>query len=235
MASPSTTPGTANEMSLALRYSPSPGEGMSALGPRPLQGSSLALQAQPGAYSLAQGAWAMPSPQALNRPSPKRAYGQVQRIAEDQWRCPDGKTFPRAYLAYRHLKELKERNPSLLSPYKSPRTSTAERRALHQRAVGAAGLSVGAGAESLDGFPPSASQRCIVEMHGSRFNADCLPNQNALYAAARLWRSNDPYARQKIPTLEKGNGVELAQPAPIPQRVRHKIIERGRLKQGDAI
>ena len=83
-----------------------------------------------------QGGWAIPSPggaiggaaQKIN-PSPKRPYGQVQRIAEDQWRCPDGQTFPRAYLAYRHLKELKEKNPTLLSPYKSPRTSDCPERA----------------------------------------------------------------------------------------------------------
>ena len=85
-----------------------------------------------GAWPTAtnQGGWAVPSSGAILggsgqkvNPSPKRPYGQVQRVAEDQWRCPDGKTFPRAYLAYRHLKELKEKNPTLLSPYKSPRTS----------------------------------------------------------------------------------------------------------------
>lgn len=169
------------------------------------------------------GGWTMLASPGLHKsnPSPKRAYGQVQRIAEDQWRCPDGKTFPRAYLAYRHLKELKEKNPNLLSPFKSPRTSTAERRAMHQRAVGNTPSASPGGGMDMDGtyFCPMSGgagepRRCVVELYGSRCNADNLTANMSMYEACRMWRSNDPFARKKTPSVENDNGIELPPPLP---------------------
>jgi len=176
---------------------------------------------QPNSWNMPPGAVAMMN---KSNPSPKRAYGQVQRIADDQWRCPDGKTFPRAYLAYRHLKELKEKNPNLLSPYKSPRTSTAERRAMQQRVVssvyGTALLSPGmqdnVDAMSLSGGEHGEPHRCAVTLYGSCVDAEVFSGSTSLYYASRLWRRNDPYGRQKtaFPKEEAGNAVELPPPLP---------------------
>jgi len=156
--------------------------------------------------------------QLKSNPSPKRAYGQVQRIAEDQWRCPDGKTFPRAYLAYRHLKELKEKNPNLLSPYKSPRTSTAERRAMQQRVVTSAVYSAGASpADSMDMtfLGAGEAKRCVVELFGSKVDAETMSKEVSLYHTCRMWRLNDPFGRTK-PTayVDNSNGIELPPPLP---------------------
>jgi len=157
----------------------------------------------------------------MANPSPKRAYGQVQRVAEDQWRCPDGKTFPRAYLAYRHLKELKEKNPNLLSPYKSPRTTTAERRAMQQRVVASAAYSAGASpmlSESMDPSLQPDVKRTVVELYSSQLDAEKLDQgRSGLYAVARTWRLNDPYGLHgapKRPEAPTGNGIDL--PAPLP-------------------
>merc|ERR1711865_1306033 len=143
-----------------------------------------------------QGRWAVPSGAILGgsgqkvNPSPKRPYGQVQRVAEDQWRCPDGKTFPRAYLAYRHLKELKEKNPTLLSPYKSPRTSTSERRALQQRAFAGAAhgnldeqmmLSQMKSEEQYQNSQSEEHKRCFVDLFGSRLDTNSLTKDTSMY------------------------------------------------------
>ena len=204
---------------------PAQGIGLPLAAPNPLASPLTGLGSSP----MQNAAWAYPGqPQQLaaaqikmQNPSPKRAYGQVQRIAEDQWRCPDGKTFPRAYLAYRHLKELKEKNPNLLSPYKSPRTSTAERRAMQQRVVASAVYSAGASPMLAEGVDPSLNpdvKRTVVELHASQLDAEKLDgNRSALYSVARTWRLNDPYGMRpkKHPVGEQnGNGFEL--PAPLP-------------------
>jgi len=193
-----------------------------------------ASQAQPG--------WAAPSPggtlggpaQKIN-PSPKRPYGQVQRIAEDQWRCPDGQTFPRAYLAYRHLKELKEKNPTLLSPYKSPRNSTSDRRTLQQRAfAGAAALGDEAmGAQAgVDEFATQDDQkRCILDLFGSRIDSNTLSAESSQYEMCRAWCLNDPYKQgkpKKDPAEEGAPAEAVTLEAPLPHTEESKASDYGK-------
>eukprot|EP00658_Telonema_sp_P-2_P023401 TRINITY_DN19374_c0_g1_i1.p1 TRINITY_DN19374_c0_g1~~TRINITY_DN19374_c0_g1_i1.p1 ORF type:complete len:317 (-),score=39.80 TRINITY_DN19374_c0_g1_i1:322-1272(-) len=192
------------------------------------QGQRWAQQAA-GSWPLPPGGWSVPSPggaiagsaQKVN-PSPKRPYGQVQRIAEDQWRCPDGKTFPRAYLAYRHLKELKEKNPTILSPYKSPRTSTAERRALQQRAFVGAAASHGNPNDHLlqpsdsDHYQPMQTddqKRCVVDLFGSRLDVNSLGCGESAYEMCCAWTLNDPHNTGTLKSEEAiVNRVELPPP-----------------------
>lgn len=199
-----------------------------------------------------QGGWAIPSPggaiggaaQKIN-PSPKRPYGQVQRIAEDQWRCPDGQTFPRAYLAYRHLKELKEKNPTLLSPYKSPRTSTAERRALQQRAFVGASAAHGHGEDAMtasqgqmDAYNQHDDQkRCILDLFGSKLDANALNAETTNYQMCRLWCLNDPYKQGKHPVKENHATETVSLPPPLAHTEESKATDYGKRERasGEAV
>lgn len=174
-------------------------------------------------------------------PSPKRPYGQVQRIAEDQWRCPDGQTFARAYLAYRHLKELKEKNPTILSPYKSPRTSTAERRALQQRAFAGATASHDADPATLaqlkgnemDGYQqPSGDdqKRCIVDLFGSRLDSNSLTGNETAYELCRAWCLNDPHQTGKR-TRQESTADRIELPPPLPHTKDSQATDYGKKEQ----
>jgi len=206
-----------------------------------------------GAWPTAtnQGGWAVPSSGAILggsgqkvNPSPKRPYGQVQRVAEDQWRCPDGKTFPRAYLAYRHLKELKEKNPTLLSPYKSPRTSTSERRALQQRAF--AGAAHGnldehmmlnkLKRDELDSYQNAQSEehkRCFVDLFGSRLDTNSITKDTSMYEMGRAWCLNDPNVK---PTEDKcAAGEATVLPPPEPHTDASKASDYGKKEPPKAV
>eukprot|EP00656_Telonema_subtile_P013075 TRINITY_DN16635_c0_g1_i1.p1 TRINITY_DN16635_c0_g1~~TRINITY_DN16635_c0_g1_i1.p1 ORF type:complete len:296 (+),score=52.70 TRINITY_DN16635_c0_g1_i1:204-1091(+) len=202
-------------------------------------------------WPAAPGGWSVPSPSGMMaggaqkiNPSPKRPYGQVQRIAEDQWRCPDGKTFARAYLAYRHLKELKEKNPTILSPYKSPRTSTAERRALQQRAFAGASASheenpgmagqVKTGEMEAFQAPQTDDQkRCIVDLFASRLDTNSLTGKEATYELCRTWCLNDPHQTGKR-TRQEPAADRLELPPPLPHTQESQATDYGKKEKPNA-
>ena len=167
---------------------------------------------------------------ALTRPRPRpparRAYGQVTKLSQDAWQTPDKRIFQRSYLAYRHLKHLKETNQLALF----------QQSAAQQIQIKTSAMETCAHVMPFDGHE---NAQTTVErtqdgavtsfvLFGRSVNLDSLPDEPCPYHLMRLWSRNAtgkysgvivhrdrPDSLPDLPEIPSGPAVEQARPEPV--------------------